>query len=232
MVDITWHLNKYNCPLYRHSASFISNSVAMAARIVAAAQCSLKQCSEIIQIKPNQSSNIFYNREDLLYFGRTCQIPITSAFQHSHGIPPGIARTPASPWIATPSGIPRRRRRERKQKRGCRSGDLTRLKRAPNRPPLPSLYVANVRSLGNKMDELNLDISTRSTIRDSSVIVITESWLHSGIPDTAVELSGRSLHRSDRTEASGKSRERTMCICKKGLVYKLHLSSISTVHPI
>ena len=105
---------------------------AMAARIVAAAQCSQKQCSEISQMKPNQSSNIVYNREDLFHFGRTCQIPITSAFQHSHGIPPGIARTPASPWIDTPSGIPRRRRRERKQKRGCRSGDLARLKRAPD----------------------------------------------------------------------------------------------------
>ena len=183
----------------------------MAARIVAAAQCSQKQCSEISQMKPNQSSNIVYNREDLFHFGRTCQIPITSAFQHSHGIPPGIARTPASPWIDTPSGIPRRRRRERKQKRGCRSGDLARLKRAPNRPPLPSLYVANVRSLGNKMDELHLDISTRSTIRDSSIIVITESWLHSGISDAAVELAGRSLHRSDRTEASGKSRGGGLC---------------------
>ena len=37
--------------------------------------------------------NIFYNREDLLHFGRTCHIPITSAFQHSHGIPLGIDQT-------------------------------------------------------------------------------------------------------------------------------------------
>ncbi|XP_073669588.1 uncharacterized protein [Paramisgurnus dabryanus] len=191
----------------------------MAARIVAAAQCSLKQCCMwllfvlFFVVKSTRATPyIFYNREELLYIGRTFRVPITSAFQHSHNILPGIARAPSSTWIVSPNVKHRRRRRERKQKRGCRSGVLARLKRAPNRPPLPSLYVANARSLGNKMDELHLDLSNRTNIRDSSVVIITESWLNPEIPDAAVELAGRSLHRSDRTEDSGKSRGGGLCI--------------------
>lgn len=62
------------------------------------------------------------------------------------------------------------------------------------------------------------------------MIIITESWLHPGIPDTAVELAGRSLHRSDRTEDSGKSRGGGLCIyvnkdwCTNSTVIDKHCS--------
>lgn len=83
---------------------------------------------------------------------RTCVnlIPITSTFHHSHRIPVGVARKP---------------------KRGCQAGHLARLMRASSSPLLPSLYIANARSLGNKMDKLRLDLSARTA---THVMVITE----------------------------------------------------------
>ena len=123
-----------------------------------------------------------------------------------------IARRPGSPWITIPAGRRRRRRRERKQKRGCRAGVLVRLRRRPNKPPLSSVFLTDVRSLANKMDELKLQAAMNNTVKDSCVLLFTETWLHSSIPDTAMELAGRTVHRHDRTRDSRKSRGGGLCI--------------------
>lgn len=37
-------------------------------------------------------------------------------------------------------------------------------------------------------------------------MIITETWLHSNIPDASMQLAGRTMLRWDRTENPGKSR--------------------------
>ncbi|KAI3368602.1 hypothetical protein L3Q82_025607 [Scortum barcoo] len=48
----------------------------------------------------------------------------------------------------------KRKRCARKQKRGKRGGLLARLKANAGKPPIPSLFLSNVRSLDNKLDLL------------------------------------------------------------------------------
>ncbi|KAI3375381.1 hypothetical protein L3Q82_021870, partial [Scortum barcoo] len=72
--------------------------------------------------------------------------------------------------------------------------------------------LANVRSLANKMDELRLRITHNKRIMDCNVMIFTETWLHSGIPDNAIELAGRHTLRADRAAAdSGKTRGAEDC---------------------
>ncbi len=51
-------------------------------------------------------------------------------------------------------------------------------------------------------------ISYQRETRDCCVICLTETWMSAIVPDSAIELTGFSVHRSDRTkELTGKSRE-------------------------
>ena len=44
-------------------------------------------------------------------------------------------------------------------------------------------------------------------------MIFTETWLNSGVPDSAIGLTGRYILRSDRTaEDSGKTRGGGLCI--------------------
>ncbi|KAM8863327.1 uncharacterized protein AB9W97_018228 [Spinachia spinachia] len=49
------------------------------------------------------------------------------------------------------------------------------------------------------MDKLRLPITTNKRIMDCNVIIFTETWLNSGVPDSAIELAGRYIFRADRT---------------------------------
>lgn len=79
--------------------------------------------------------------------GFSSRVDITTEFQRRHNIPLGIARSPGSPWIVVGSVRRCRRRRERRQKRGCRGGLLVRLRKQPYKPPLPSIFLTNARSI-------------------------------------------------------------------------------------
>ena len=98
------------------------------------------------------------------------------------------------------------------QKRGCRAGGLARLLKRPHKPPLPSLSLANVRSLTNKMDELSLQAAWDNFTRDCCVLFITETWLHSSIPDPAIELTCFTTQRFDRTAVCVMFKEEG-CVC-------------------
>lgn len=87
-----------------------------------------------------------------------------------------------------------------------------RLRRRGNKLPLPSLILANVRSLKNKMDELKLYTRNCNKYRESCAVVFTETWLHPDIPNSLVELNGFSLARFDRCFESGKRREGGLCV--------------------
>jgi len=176
-------------------------------------------------------ANSTYSRQDLLIIGLQRNQAVTSEFLHSRNIPEEIARTPGSPWMVVGPGKCRRRRRYRKQKRGCRSGLLVRLRRQPHKPPLPSIFLINARSITNKMDKLNLQISANKLIEDCSILLITETWLHSLIPDVAIELAGRTAFRWDRNKDSGKSKGGGLCIyvhnnwCTNTKIIDRHCSS-------
>ncbi len=104
-------------------------------------------------------------------------------------------------WAAQP------RKRRRHRKRGKRAGVLVRLRRRAFRPPLPTILLANVQSLDNKLCELRARISYQRETRDFSVICLTETWMSAMVPDSAIELTGYSVNRLDRTEElTGKSR--------------------------
>ena len=96
---------------------------------------------------------------------------------------------------------------DRKWKRSCRGGPGAKLKAKPFRLSLPSILLANVRSIENTLDYLKLDLSTKREIRDCCVLIFTETWLNLSIPDVAISLEGLTTLRADRSYAlTGKSR--------------------------
>ncbi len=72
-------------------------------------------------------------------------------------------------WTARPIW-PRRKNRSRKS--GKRAGVLVRLKRRAFQPPLPTILLANVQSLDNKLCELRARISYQRETRDCCVICL------------------------------------------------------------
>ncbi len=109
-------------------------------------------------------------------------------------------------WVA------QSRKRRQRRKRGKRAGVLVRLRRRAFRHPLPTILLANVQSLDNKLCELRARISYQRETRDCCVICLTETWMSAMVPDSAIELTGFSVHRSDRMEElTGKSRGGGVC---------------------
>ena len=102
-----------------------------------------------------------YNRQALLYTANSHSLPVFTGF-----IPPDLQlivrfrshhhHPREGPGALSRSELtdPRRALRRRRRKRGKRGGLHARLKACASRPPLPSLLLANVRSLENKLDEL------------------------------------------------------------------------------
>lgn len=157
--------------------------------------------------------HIFVDRcHNLINIGLKCILSVTTEFHDSHNILPGIARALGSPWLVVGLCKWQRQRRERKQKRGCRSGILVRLWRQPHRPPHPSLLLTNTRSAVSKRDDLELLLAAKGPAQNSCVMVTTETWLHPLISYVAVQLDGHSLRRSNRNRDSGKSRGGGLCI--------------------
>ncbi len=82
---------------------------------------------------------------------------------------------------------PRRRKNSRKRRKSA--GVLVRLRRRAFRPPLPTILLANVQSLDNKLCELRARISYQRETRDSCVICLTETWMSAMVPNSAIELT-------------------------------------------
>ncbi len=76
--------------------------------------------------------------------------------------------------------------RRRKKHHGRRAGIRDRLRKRAHSPPLPSILLANVQSLDNKMDDLRARISFQ---RDCNILCLTETWLTPSVPDTAATPS-------------------------------------------
>lgn len=143
------------------------------------------------------SNLINYTRESLIQIRIMQQKINMGAFQHPFPIPEEIVRPPGSPWIIIPGSRHRKQRRaETKARTPSQCWCASLAKEEPHRPLLPSLFISSVRSINNKMDEWRLYCHGHTI--GTVVIIITEAWLHPGIPDAAIELACHSTHRSDR----------------------------------
>lgn len=76
-------------------------------------------------------------------------------------------------------------------------------------PPLPSVLLANVQSLENKLDELRSRLSYQQDMKYFNILCFTELWLTDDVDN--IQLAGFSVHRQDRT-ASGKTRGGGLCL--------------------
>ncbi len=102
--------------------------------------------------------------------------------------------------------------RRRRKHRGKRAGIRNRLRKRAHSPPLPSILLANVQSLDNKMDNLRARISFQRDIRDCNIICLSETWLTPSVPDNAVTPSDNfSVFRMDRTAEAGKTKGGGVC---------------------
>ena len=99
------------------------------------------------------------------------------------------------------------------RKRGKRGGLLVRLRRRAHRAPLPSILLANVQSLDNKVDEIRARVAFQRDIRDCNVLCFTETWLTGETLSEAVQPAGFSTHLADRNKyLSGKKRGGGICL--------------------
>ena len=86
------------------------------------------------------------------------------------------------------------------------------LRRRNLRPPLPSMFLSNVRSLRNKTDEFLCNLQTNRDYKHCSIFCFTETWLDATIPDSAVQPPGLTIYRSDRSrDETGKTRGGVVC---------------------
>ncbi len=89
----------------------------------------------------------------------------------------------------------------RMRRRGKRAGALVKLRRQGLRAPLPSIHLANLRSLPNKMDKVLLLSRLNKYFSNSAALCFTETWRNGTIPDGALHLPNFQLIRSDRVAA-------------------------------
>ena len=83
------------------------------------------------------------------------------------------------------------------QRRRTNSSNLQYIRQYPANSDdfcLPRLLISNVRSLHLKIDELEMVYKDN----EADLVCITESWLHSGIPDSGVSPSNYLIFRNDR----------------------------------
>lgn len=73
-----------------------------------------------------------------------------------------------------------------------------RLQRRPARPPIPSILLANVQSLDNKLGKLQCRISFQRDMKDCCVLCFTETRLGPNTPHRAIQPECFSVHRMDQ----------------------------------
>lgn len=105
--------------------------------------------------------------------------PGSHLHHHHHNTTPPLSLGPSE------SADPRRALRRWRRKRGKKGGLHARLKAWASRPPLPSLLLANVRYLENKLDELRAKITTQE-IRKCFTLIFTKTRLSVKVPECAV----------------------------------------------
>ena len=96
--------------------------------------------------------------------------------------------------------LPERRRLGDERAGEEREPALVKLRQRGSCTPLPSIHLANVHSLPNKMVELLLLNKTKRDFARLSALCFTESWLNESIPDNGLILPSYGLHCADRVK--------------------------------
>lgn len=126
-----------------------------------------------------------YSREFLLNVNRTSFHKLNPV-QEEELRDYGLLRRPATSPTPSPAPRPQWRQhkwRQRKQKRGKRGGIRARLAASPHKPAIPTIILANVHSLDNKLDYLRLLRTTQKSAGQYCVYVFTETWLNNNVTD-------------------------------------------------
>ena len=98
---------------------------------------------------------------------------------------------PHSLILDLPPNFPRGRPKHQPRKRGKRAGATSSARRHRcHRLALPSLTLFNVRSLANNKDKLTSLILSQRDFRDCASICLTETSLHTNIPDSVLQQEG------------------------------------------
>lgn len=117
-----------------------------------------------------------------------------------------------SPATARPQGFDGFCREVKPRKRGKRGGLRVRSRKRGTKPALPSMIIGNVRSLANKIDELETLTRYMHEYRETCLMGFSETWLNDSIPDSALHIPYFELVRGDRTRESGKTRGGGVCL--------------------
>ncbi len=133
------------------------------------------------------SALFIYDKRTLLDIGHHCTNLLQDILSTDPAWPVEILRN-----AEVNKGRPNNPRR-RKKLRGRRAGIRDRLRNRAHSPPLPSILLANVQSLENKMDDLRARTSFQRDIRDCNILCLSETWLTPSVPDTAVTPSDNFL---------------------------------------
>ena len=78
----------------------------------------------------------------------------------------------------------------RRRKRGKRAGLRSRLQKGKCKLPLPTIISGNVRSISKQYTEVLGCVKYLQDYRNACPFCFTETWLHPGILDSAVEIEG------------------------------------------
>lgn len=82
---------------------------------------------------------------------------------------------------------------------------LTGLCKNPNNPAIPSIVLANVRFLANKMDKLRMQFGTHKLV-NCCLLIITVTLLDSLTLGVAIKLACYMVHRPDRSREDRNSK--------------------------
>lgn len=77
-----------------------------------------------------------------------------------------------------------------------------RQKGCANWPSLPSLLLANIWFLENKLDELRVRITTQCEIREYWTLIFTKTWLSDTVSECSVQPQTLSIHQAGQTSTS------------------------------
>ncbi len=147
------------------------------------------------------SNTISFTRDELLNIRQNTPQNLLPDFDYSNVLLNVVVGGAAAPM-----------KRFRTCRRGKQAGALVKLRQRGFRTALPSIHLANLRSLPNKTDKLLLLSRINKDFSNSAALCFTETWLNDAIPDSALSLPGFQLFRADRdTESTGKSRGGGTC---------------------
>ncbi|KAK3536875.1 hypothetical protein QTP86_027001, partial [Hemibagrus guttatus] len=97
--------------------------------------------------------------------------------------------------------------RDPKQRpKGKQAGVRNSLRARAHRTPLPSILLANVQSLENKLDDLRARVKFQRDIRDCNLLCFTETWLNPAVQTSVVMKCLERLQ--DKGADSGRKQER------------------------